>query len=388
MTRVAVVTNVIALYRLDYYRRLIDALGDRLTIYCQDRIPGMNLQVAHESLGNRVRLVTVWSAKREKIAWQWLPYCELFRRYDLYFLEGNPRVLSTVIFATALRLLGKRVVICGQKHTAGANLISAAIRLLWWKTFRYIYLYSEPEAEQLRMEVSADKVVISMNNGLDQDAIEHEVDQWNQSSLENWKRQRNLQGRSILLSCARLEPKNRFSQAVLAVKQLVQIDSSILWCVIGDGVERDSLRQQVQELGLDKNVLWLGAIYHEGALAPWFLSATFLLHPAAIGLTLLHAYGYGLPVVTHNNSVAQMPEFAALTQSNRALCFKENDIKDMTAKCAWALNNAERLGLIAADARQVARTQYNTAIMAERFCAMIKSTGLPNNDRSACLKSP
>jgi glycosyltransferase involved in cell wall biosynthesis len=376
MTRIAVVTNVIPIYRYDYYRRLIEKFGSNLTVYCQDRIPGMNLQLVHEKLGHSVRLVKAWSARREKIAWQWLPYRELISGYDIYFLEGNPRILSTIVLATLLRVLGKNVVICGQKHTAGANPLFATIRLHWWATFKFLFLYSELEACQLRTQLPANKIIISMNNGLDQRAIDRAIGEWRQSTLTEWKAKYKLDERQLLLSCARLEPKNRFSQALLALQKLVQIHPHILWCVIGEGAEGDALKQQAKQLGVEKNVLWLGAIYQEYDLAPWFLSAELLLHPAAIGLSLLHAYGYGLPVVTHNNSAAQMPEFAALTASNSALCFAENNIENMTTKVSYALNNPEQLKLVAGEASRVTRTQYNTAVMAKRFCAMIEATGL------------
>jgi glycosyltransferase involved in cell wall biosynthesis len=383
MTRIAVVTNVLPVYRRDYYRRLIEKLGSNLTIYCQDRIPGMNLKLVHDELGNSVRLVKVCSAEREKIVWQWLPYRELIRGYDIYFLEGNPRVVSTVLFATVLRLLRRKVVICGQKHTAGAKPLFEATRLRWWRTFNFLFLYTELEAQQMRAELSSDKLVISMNNGLDQQAIDREIAQWNPAALAEWRTERELDGRQLLLSCARLEPKNQFSQTLPALQRLVQTRPSILWCVIGSGPEDDSLKQQVKQLGLENNVLWLGSIYEEHDLAPWFLSAELLIHPAAIGLSLLHAYGYGLPVVTHSNSATHMPEFSALTESNRALCFEENNTEEMAANVTLALGNPAQLKLIAVDASRVAGTQYNTAVMADRFCAMIEAAGLPLPERAS-----
>ena len=40
----------------------------------------------------------------------------------------------------------------------------------------------------------------------------------------------------------------------------------------------------------------LGSIYDEIELAPWFLTADAFVYPENIGLSILHAFGYGLPV--------------------------------------------------------------------------------------------
>jgi len=373
MTRIAIITNLIPRYREDFYQRLIQHFGSNLTIYCQDRISGMNLESIHGRLGDNVRLVHASGLKREQASWQNLPIKDLLNNHDIYFFYGNPRVVSNILWATLLRLRGKAVVIWGQFHTPAANPLFERLRLRWWRMFRYLFLYTDRDAGELRHKGFHHKTLVGMNNGLNQATIEQESALWDESRLSEWRGANRLNGRTIILSCARLEPKNLFSQALTALARIVPDNPEILWCVIGDGVEKQQLQEQARQLSLENNVLWLGAVYDESELAPWFLSAIALLHPAAIGLSLLHAYGYGLPVLTHNNLDRQMPEIAALTENNAALCFRENDTDDMAEKILWTISHQKALVSLRAEVREVARTRFNTEVMATRFMDMVRA---------------
>ena len=55
-------------------------------------MPGVNVTSIHEKYGDRVKIIKFISAKKEKLAWQFLPWCEIFKNYDLVFVGGNPRV--------------------------------------------------------------------------------------------------------------------------------------------------------------------------------------------------------------------------------------------------------------------------------------------------------
>jgi glycosyltransferase involved in cell wall biosynthesis len=371
MSRIAIITNVIPSYREDFYNLLISRFGEDITIYCQDDLPGMQLKLVHNHLQKNIKLIKYWSLQKESVAWQWLPLRELYRNYDIYIFFGNPRILSSLLFATLFFLVGKKVVIWGQWHTAGASPVLEKIRLRWWRLFDFILLYTEKGADYLRKRGFNHHTMIGLNNGLNQSAIESEKKKWTPSALEQWRRNKNIHARKILLSCARLEPKNCFNQFVEALKKIIALEPNVLWCVIGDGVEAEHLHASAKDLS--EHILWLGPIYGEKELAPWFLSATALVHPGAIGLTLLHAYGYSLPVITHTSDYDQMPEISAMPVCNRQICFKQNDIDSLIEKTLWALSNPQEIRSISNAVLQVALEGHNTQVMAQRFCAMINA---------------
>jgi len=366
-TRVAIVTNVIASYREDFYSRIFAKKNLDITVYCQSAISGMNLKTAHQLFKPNIQLINSISLNKEKLAWQFLPLFTLYRNFDVIFIYGNPRVLSNVVYSILLKVLGKKVVIWGQAHTAGANPTTEKLRLAWWRLFDYVFLYTEKEVDYLRNKSFHKQKLIGMNNGLNQDEIDKVTVQWNASALKTWQIDQGIDNKTVLLSCARLDAKNQFELMIPVLKHL-QKNNNVLWCVIGQGEQASFLQDLVVQAGLTKQVRWLGAIYEESELAPWFLSSKALIHPGAIGLSLLHAFGYGLPVITHDNIENQMPEIAALKEGINGLLFKQENVKSLTKVIQLLLSadktNSKQLSLAA---YQTAKQEFNTQVMAERF---------------------
>ncbi|MEZ5933383.1 MAG: glycosyltransferase [Alphaproteobacteria bacterium] len=133
----------------------------------------------------------------------------------------------------------------------------------------------------------------------------------------------------MLVFCSRLTPKTRLLQAVEAVQRVSAEHPDVLLAVIGDGTMRADAEALVEEKGAGNSVRFLGAMFDEDQLAPWFLSAECLLYPGPIGLSLLHAFAYGLPVVTHDNLRNQRTRRSPLSiPVYQQLTFVENDIAD------------------------------------------------------------
>lgn len=70
--------------------------------------------------------------------------------------------------------------------------------------------------------------------------------------------------------------------------------------IVGDGSQRASLEEQVQRLGLAARVHFAGAITDECVLENIFAGALAYISPGDVGLGVLHAFAYGVPVVTCN----------------------------------------------------------------------------------------
>ena len=371
-SRVAVVQNVIPQYREDMYMRLFDYYGDSLHVYCQSSIPGMNLNVVHDKFGNHISLVKTLSLSKEKLAWQLLPIIKLYKKYDVIFFYGNPRVLSSVVWASLFKLLGKKVVIWGQYHTAGANSRMEKIRLFWWSMFDYLFLYTEYEAQQYKRRFPGTKAAIGMNNGLNQQEIEDASQAVKDRGLGSWKENQGLTDKMLLLSCARLDKKNRYEFFIECLPALVELYPDLIWCVIGKGEEEERLRSKAQSLGVAKHIRWLGAIYNQEELAPWFLCSQLFVHPGSIGLSLMHAMGYGLPVVTHDNIEMQMPEIAALKNGENGILYRENDQESLIKTISKVLDDTNYARKLSEYSLETVRKYFNTQIMSQNFIALEK----------------
>ncbi len=374
--RVAVVTNVLSHYRDEFYRLLFRRDDLDVTVYCQASIPGENLKLIHGQFPDRVTLVPTGCLRNELLAWQRLPWRRLLSSFDVVFVDGRPRVVSNVVLSVLAKALGRPTVLCGQAHSAGAGALTERLRLWWWRRFQNLFVYTDHEARWLRDHRGFRRHhVVGMNNGLDQRRIDEAAAAWDDRRLAAWRERQGVAGRTQVLSCTRLGPKNRFDLWLEAMPAVIFRHPDLSWCVIGDGPERPSLEAQARKLGIESNVRWLGQILEEEELAPWFVSSRLLVHPAAIGLTLFHAFGYGLPVITHDDRATQGPEFAAFVEGETGLLYRGADVASLAdAVCRCLADEAARCRM-GTRARQIAREDYNVHVMAERFVAMAKRAG-------------
>ena len=350
-----------------FYDRLFNQADITVKVYCQDHIPGMNLKPIHEKYGEKIKIIKFLAAPKEKISWQFLPWREIYKSYDVVFVSGNPRVLSDVLISFILHILGSGVVIWTQAHSFRGNVFSERIRLIWTRLFKNIFVYTDAEVDFLRNKGFKRNFILGMNNGLDQKKIDEVILNWTDTQLKEWRKSNSLDDKILLLSCARLEPKNKFEQVLRAMPLMLAKMPNLVWCLIGDGDNKLILETMVNKAGLENHVRFVGVVYQENELAPWFLSSKILIHPAAIGLTLMHSFGYGLPVVTHGVAELHNPEYAAFEPERTGRNFLFGDINSLANTVIGLLNDRSVLLSMKGYALNVARERYNVDIMVERF---------------------
>lgn len=373
--RIAIVTNVLPHYRAEFYRRLFQREDLSVRVFCQAANPGTNLALVHDRFADHVTIVPSACLNGERLGWQWLPWRRLLTAYDVLFVYGNPRIVSNVALASLARALGRPIVLWGQAHTAGAGALTERLRLWWWRGFANLFVYTDGEVGWLRSRGFTRQHIVGMNNGLDQRRIDEVAAAWDERRLAGWRERQGIADRTVVLSCARLEPKNSFDLWLEAMPAVMSRYPDLLWCAIGDGRERQALQARARELGMGEHVRWLGSVFDEPELAPWFLSSRLLVHPSGIGLTLLHAFGYGLPVVTQDDASAQMPEFDAFVPGETGLLYQSGNISDLADAVCRCLSDDAARRRMARRAQQIARERYNIDQMTERFVGMAKSVG-------------
>jgi glycosyltransferase involved in cell wall biosynthesis len=159
-----------------------------------------------------------------------------------------------------------------------------------------------------------------------------------------------------------------------ALRNIIKEIPNFLWILIGDGDEEQMLKSEVENMNLKDYVFFLGPIYEETKLAPYFLSASIFVHPSAIGLSLLLAFGFGLPVIVHGIEELHNPEFGAFTNGETGLIFEKDNHNDLSSKIISLLKSPEKIKDMGRRAQFIARNNYNVDVMAERFVEIAKYT--------------
>ena len=114
-----------------------------------------------------------------------------------------------------------------------------------------------------------------------------------------------------------------------AVARLNDKDEHYNIAFVGDGVERESLQQQVNRLGISDQVWFYGACYDEKTNAEMIFNADLCVAPGNVGLTAMHTMVFGTPVISHNDFKWQMPEFEAIKPGKTGDFFERNDMQSL-----------------------------------------------------------
>jgi glycosyltransferase involved in cell wall biosynthesis len=113
--------------------------------------------------------------------------------------------------------------------------------------------------------------------------------------------------------------------------------------IVGKGEEeRKRLEVLGESHGMKDRVRFLGAIYGERELAPYFMSSDVFCYPANIGLSILHAFGYGLPVVTSDHIGGQNPEIEALKPGENGLLYRHGDADSLAETLDQIFSDKEK----------------------------------------------
>ncbi len=287
---------------------------------------------------------------------------------DVIVCAGNPRFLNIYPLTLRARRRGLPVIWWCQGWTPEASPRTTKIR--HWLTKHIpdaVMVYTEKEAKAfVELGFPKDRTFF-LNNTIDERLVQAAIDGVGATDLVDFQEREGLQGRKVLIFCSRLTPKTRLLQAIEAVDHIRADHPDVLLAVIGDGVLREEAENAIAARNLAKNVRFLGAMFDEAQLAPWFLSAECLLYPGPIGLSLLHAFAYGLPVVTHDNLRNQNPEIAALEPGANGLTFKENDVGDFSSALGKILADPAFQTELSERARSTAHKDYTMAAMVRNF---------------------
>jgi glycosyltransferase involved in cell wall biosynthesis len=359
--KIAIIANIIPTYRESFYKKILSNKNYEIKIFVQKDLPE-KIKTVHHKFKKNVFLCKYFSLGNEKLVLTYLPLLKILKNFDIFVVEGNPRYLSHFFLATLLLFFNKKVILWTMVHSSNNNFFRESIRLWWTKFFKYIFVYTDYEKKILINKNFNKHVIFPMNNGIDQDKIDRITD----------KIKKRIQTQNnTFLSCARLIKKNKFELAISAFAEISKLKKDFKWIIIGDGGEKRSLKKLVISKKLQKKIIFKGAIYNEKKLAPYFLKSICLIHPSKIGLTLMHAFGYGLPVITHSSKEFHNPEIAAFKNNHNGLFFKMDDVNSLKKCIIKFLNKNNLKRKFSKKCLDVVKHKYNSQVMATNFVKLV-----------------
>jgi len=364
---VAVIQPVVPSYRISFFNALHQRPEFHLEVFAGMSAPGCPITPC-DSFDFTFNLAPLCSIWRNRIFWQYdvrVPHN--FGAGDVLVLCGNPRYLSNYPLMFSARLKKVGIVWWGHGHTPGPKRWSENVRKWIMRLADAILLYTDKEIDDFCKAGFSRENLFATNNTIDISDIDRAKQFWNPTRLALFKKEHKLDSAKVLLFSGRLLPKAELKLAIDALSTLLRKDPSYRLIIIGDGEEKQKVMSKAMAAGVCEAVYWCGALYNQTDVAPWFLSALAFVYPGDIGLSLMHAFAYNLPVVTHDFAQNQNPECAALRPGRNGLLFKHGDAVDLGRKIQILADDPIARHHMSANALNTVRNEYSFANMADRF---------------------
>ena len=327
-TRVCVVQPILPHYRVPVFERLAEQPGIDLEVWAGTGEKRSSLVAASPS--EKFRLV---AAPQRRIG----PFISQPKqieavaagRFDVVVLSWNARYLQLGKALRAARRHGVRTIIWGHGYSKRENWLRRFNRDRFLRNADACLTYNHTAAKTLMARGHPPEKIFIALNAIDQAPIAEARQRWlaQPEALQQFQREQQISTTSggAILFVSRLEPDKRIDLLLHAFATVVRARPAARLVIIGRGPQQAKLEALTAQLGIITAVRFTGAVYEEDQLAPWFLSASVFAYPVAIGLSILHAFGYGLPVVTSDDIPSHNPEIEALRPGENGLLYRHGD---------------------------------------------------------------
>jgi glycosyltransferase involved in cell wall biosynthesis len=203
---------------------------------------------------------------------------------DVLILSWNVRVASLMPALLRAKKRGVPTILWGHGYSKDPSpwrdwMRESATRL---STALIFYNYTAAKVHVQAMD-DQERVFVALNS-LDQGPIQAARESWlnRPADLQAFRKEHGLDG-PVILFVSRLDPHNSLSLLLKAMPKLTQVNPATKIVIVGKGEDEAYLKSLTRELGIVDKVRFVGAIYDEVQLAPWFLNADVLCYPQNIG---------------------------------------------------------------------------------------------------------
>lgn len=331
-------------YRVPFFtelqRHAVDGVPIRVRVWCDyhhpllpHSDPGNSFETAHypeTQLGPFLSQPAMLDAVRDP--WP-----------DVVVLSWNTRYIQLSPALAAARLRRRGLLLWGHGYSKRYSYWKHRTRNLLGHLAHACVTYSEGTQKRLTDEGLAPEKVFCAPNALDAAPLQKHREYWDCNPLElrHLQEQLGIDVGPVLLFVSRLESDKRVDLLLQSFSKLTSRDAAAQLVIVGGGTEFSPLQKLAEQLGIAPRTRFLGPIYDERILGGIFASSTVFVYPVAVGLSVLHALNYGVPVITSNNPECHNPEFDVLVQDHNSLLYRNEEVEDLTRQIERIINDHE-----------------------------------------------
>ena len=366
MIKVSIQQPSLAKYRVPVFKELANRKGIQLKLHFGERIGVPNVEPSGFT-GVKSKLYrktfagipAYWHSAQWNLATK--------KHSDVLFLTWNIQYLSLIPSLLRAKANNVKTILWGHGYSKKETKIKYKVRKTIGRLATALLFYNHSTADYyVKDGMSAERVFVAPNS-LSQSEIQASRERWlaEPRILSDFRNEFRLLGPNILF-VSRLDPQNQLELLINCIRNIKTDYPNVALNVVGKGEEEKTrLAKIVDSMDLKENVRFLGPIYDENKIAPWFLTADVFCYPANIGLSLFHAFGYGVPVVTSDKTSAQNPEIDAFRDRYNGLFFKHDSIEDLEKQLRVLIVDSELRDRMSLNALSTVTNDFNVVRMVD-----------------------
>lgn len=385
--RVFFLQELVPNYRVPVFRRLAEIEEVDLTVFYSEpskKNQMAGLKNASDMAGFRNIRLHLREVGSRSYQFSFLKHL-LTERPDVV-VSGKTGVLDTLIFLLICKFLGirfywfaggvpftderkiKEVAELGRlyklfgKRNPSRQLTNCADGMIVYSSHakRYFSSLGFPE----------DKIWVAPNSPDTDALLKYEKDiQANPEIMDNIKRKYSANGEKIVLMLGRLNDERKTDVLLNAFKKIRRNYPEVALLLIGDGGERSALERMVKQEQIS-NVYFLGAMYNDRELAPYFMSCDVFVTPGVASLALKIAMTFGRPVVTVDHGL----EVHAVDDKRNGFVVPIDNVDILAEKIIMLLQDDALWKVMHINARRKILDEINIGRMIDGFKDAINSS--------------
>lgn len=315
--RIAILQPLIPHYRMEFFTRLNNNIPTDVFVYDKDNKEYFNLS------SYKVKTLPCIKIKGVLL---YLPFVFMHKQYTSIVCMLHFAHITTWILLLLNMIFHRKQIILWGHGISVKRYLAEEKKCNWLLRFMIsmsdgVWLYTDKEVDLWKKEFPH-KSIISLNNTIS--GIDKIVKYVSPLSRTDLQRKYGIKEEFIFLFCARFNsPYRRIDLLLNAINKLDNKKNAFI--IIGDGNNKPDFSNY-------KNVYDIGETYDRNIKNDLFSLANVYFQPGWVGLSIVEAMAYGLPIFTFKRSenIKQCVEYSYIKNGFNGLIF--NDVDDFIYK--------------------------------------------------------
>lgn len=269
--RILIVQPTIAAYRIPFFLQLAESIGHISVLHFDESYSFLNEENIDEIRGTTK---SIFGLKYVSGLRKWL------KRFDVVIVFFDPHWPN--LFLLPLFKKNLRVILWG--HGFGRSNLINQLRLFVLERADAMITYDENGKNEItaRKHRLSSKIFVAPNT----------IDVTNSQNT-------SYAEKNSFLYVGRLQRRKKLDVFLKIYAELALIDRKIVFNILGNGLEEEKLLKNLaKDLGISEGVNFIPGTSDPDVLLRYFKTAYSYISPGAVGLGVLHAFSYGVPVLT------------------------------------------------------------------------------------------